>query len=70
MAETPHRSLPVIDEQMVVRWRLGYLIAFVSSLIGGAIFCTTLWIKVDRLSEDVAEMKSWMRGQPITRASP
>ncbi len=66
MADTPNRAMPVIDDQMIIRWRLGGLLAFISSLVGGAVFCTALWIKVDRLGDEFAEMKAWMRGQNFT----
>ncbi len=50
---TPPGALPTIRPGMPIRMTLQSLIA----LIGGVIFCTVFYFKVDRLEQDMALVK-------------
>lgn len=58
MAEqTPPGALPVIKEGMLVRMDLRTAIAIVLALVGGAVFCTAFYNKVDAFDKRLGRIE-------------
>lgn len=54
---TPPGSLPVIKDGMLVRMDLRTLIALIVALVGGAIFCTAFYSKVDAFDKRLGRIE-------------
>lgn len=57
MANTPPGYLPVISDGTTVRFKLGALSAVATALIGGSIYCTVFYLKVDALDRRLARIE-------------
>jgi hypothetical protein len=54
---TPPGSLPVIKDGMQIRFDLRTLVGLATAIIGGAIFCTVFYLKVDSFDKRVARIE-------------
>jgi hypothetical protein len=54
---TPPGALPVIKDGMQIRFDLRTLIGLVGAIIGGAIFCTVFYLKVDNFDKRLARIE-------------
>jgi uncharacterized membrane protein YciS (DUF1049 family) len=55
---TPPNALPVISENLLLRFKLSTLIGVFSGLIGGSIFCTMFYLKVDAIDQRLQHLDS------------
>jgi hypothetical protein len=64
--QTPPGALPTIRPGMRINFTLEYLVA----LIGGVVFCTTVYLKVDRLEQDMSLVKKALGVTEIRPPAP
>ena len=57
MVETPGKSFPVIGDTSTIRFKLGTLIGFIVSLLGGCWWLSSLSFTVNELTRVQAENK-------------
>jgi hypothetical protein len=58
MPETPGRAFPTISDGATVKIKLGALLGFIGVVIGGSVWLTTIYNKVDRQGQDIQDIKS------------
>lgn len=51
MAETPPNALPVISDALIVRAKLGALVAFIGTIVAAAIWSTVFYMQQQRVLE-------------------